>query len=258
MRGEGHLNRPRWRGQLARAQKTLFLALLRKQILHKKSKNSSDLSDSEPDCNICNGPAINRVHALKNVTICSAVNFFACGYQFSKTILIKKTIHDIITDMPGKNIRIMLPKDIKLEDIAKEIKDNKEKLLTVLLANRGTKANECDHKCTGLCHSNLLHKAVKYIKPCPRPKAGRDHACPREYGNACEDQYNVLLKDINLQLPYGHTKNSAKCWETQSKHDPVTGGLDTEAKLQSWYVYNGIIRGPVYDGRKHPETCRYK
>lgn len=75
---------------------------------------------------------------------------------------------------------------------------------------------ECGHACYGRCHSELLHKAVKCHEKCPRPKSGCDHPCPRECGEKCEDRCNVLLKNINLQLPCGHTQQSAKCWETQN------------------------------------------
>lgn len=75
---------------------------------------------------------------------------------------------------------------------------------------------ECGHACYGRCHSELLHKAVKCHEKCPRPKAGCDHACPRECGDVCEDRCNVVLENIDLQLPCGHTQPSAKCWEVQN------------------------------------------
>lgn len=74
----------------------------------------------------------------------------------------------------------------------------------------------CGHACHGRCHSELLHKAVKCHERCPRPKTGCDHACPRECGDACEDRCNVVLRNLNLQLPCGHTVHTVRCWEAQN------------------------------------------
>lgn len=73
----------------------------------------------------------------------------------------------------------------------------------------------CGHACYARCHSDLLHTAVKCHEKCPRPKAGCDHACPLECGDECEVRCNVLLQDVNLRLPCGHTVKSARCWEVQ-------------------------------------------
>lgn len=75
---------------------------------------------------------------------------------------------------------------------------------------------ECGHACHGPCHSDLVHKAVKCIEDCPRPKQGCDHACPLQCGDRCEDECNVILKGINLKLPCGHVVQTARCWQAQN------------------------------------------
>lgn len=75
---------------------------------------------------------------------------------------------------------------------------------------------ECGHACHGLCHSDLVHKAVKCIEDCPRPKEGCDHACPLQCGDECESKCHVILEDINLKLPCGHTMKTAECWQAQN------------------------------------------
>lgn len=73
----------------------------------------------------------------------------------------------------------------------------------------------CGHSCTGRCHSDLLHNAVKCLEPCPRPQEGCSHPCPRACGDACPDRCYFQLDNIDLALPCGHRLSSAKCWENQ-------------------------------------------
>ncbi|KAI1085704.1 hypothetical protein F5B20DRAFT_519390 [Whalleya microplaca] len=75
---------------------------------------------------------------------------------------------------------------------------------------------DCGHTCISRCHSEVLHGAVKCLEPCPRPKKGCDHPCKLACGDKCQPRCNVLLENINITLPCGHTKSSALCWETQS------------------------------------------
>ncbi|PTB39704.1 hypothetical protein M441DRAFT_197320 [Trichoderma asperellum CBS 433.97] len=74
----------------------------------------------------------------------------------------------------------------------------------------------CGHSCTGRCHSDVLHNAVKCLEPCPRPQKGCSHPCPRACADACLDRCYFQLDNINLALPCGHRLSSAKCWEEQS------------------------------------------
>jgi hypothetical protein len=75
----------------------------------------------------------------------------------------------------------------------------------------------CGHTCTGRCHSDLLHNAVKCLEPCPRPQKGCSHPCIRACGDACPDKCHFQLDNIDLALPCGHRLSSAQCWETQKQ-----------------------------------------
>lgn len=75
---------------------------------------------------------------------------------------------------------------------------------------------DCGHSCTGRCHSDLLHNAVKCLEPCPRPQLGCTYPCPRACGDVCLDRCYFQLDNIDLALPCGHRLSSAKCWEEQS------------------------------------------
>lgn len=74
---------------------------------------------------------------------------------------------------------------------------------------------QCGHSCTGRCHSDVLHNVVECMEPCPRPRKGCDHACPRRCGQPCPAKCTVELKHINLELPCGHRLPSPNCWENQ-------------------------------------------
>ncbi|KAI0013665.1 hypothetical protein F4779DRAFT_625159 [Xylariaceae sp. FL0662B] len=74
---------------------------------------------------------------------------------------------------------------------------------------------DCGHTCTSRCHSEVLHKAVKCLEPCPRPKKGCDHPCELACGDKCPPRCTVHLENIDLALPCGHTISSAPCWQAQ-------------------------------------------
>ncbi|KAL6886696.1 hypothetical protein HDV57DRAFT_398647 [Trichoderma longibrachiatum] len=74
---------------------------------------------------------------------------------------------------------------------------------------------QCGHSCTGRCHADVLHNVVECMEPCPRPRKGCDHACPRRCGQPCPAKCTVELKHINLELPCGHRLPSPNCWENQ-------------------------------------------
>lgn len=76
----------------------------------------------------------------------------------------------------------------------------------------------CGHPCTGRCHSDTLHHAVKCLSPCPRFKKGCNHACPLRCGDPCHKKCLSILEETIL-LPCGHHLYSPLCWEAQ---DPTT------------------------------------
>ena len=73
----------------------------------------------------------------------------------------------------------------------------------------------CGHSCSGRCHSDVLHSAVKCLEKCPRPKKGCEHSCPLKCGEPCMERCQVTLDDTDIALPCGHRLSSPKCWEAQ-------------------------------------------
>ncbi|KAK0648588.1 hypothetical protein B0T16DRAFT_506917 [Cercophora newfieldiana] len=77
----------------------------------------------------------------------------------------------------------------------------------------------CGHACSGRCHSNMLHDAIKCLEDCPRSKKGCDHPCPKRCGDPCDAKCQTWLEGINITLPCGHCVASVRCWEAQ---DPAS------------------------------------
>ncbi|KAH6677816.1 hypothetical protein F5X68DRAFT_245533 [Plectosphaerella plurivora] len=73
----------------------------------------------------------------------------------------------------------------------------------------------CGHACTGPCHADTLHQAVKCLEPCARFKDGCDHTCPRVCGEPCEDRCNRMVDGLKIVLGCGHEVSSAPCWQAQ-------------------------------------------
>ncbi|ORY69045.1 uncharacterized protein BCR38DRAFT_455826 [Pseudomassariella vexata] len=74
----------------------------------------------------------------------------------------------------------------------------------------------CGHSCISRCHHNTLHKAVKCLEPCPRPKKGCDHPCRRDCGEPCLPKCVEKLRGLNITLSCGHKVSSALCWQAQN------------------------------------------
>lgn len=98
----------------------------------------------------------------------------------------------------------------------------------------------CGHSCTGRCHSDVLHSAVKCLEKCPRPNKSCEHPCPLPCGEPCQEKCRFRLDDVDIALPCGHRLSSARCWEAQ---DPASvcctrqvtravPGCDHEVKVQ--------------------------
>ncbi|KAI0190325.1 hypothetical protein F4808DRAFT_476549 [Astrocystis sublimbata] len=73
----------------------------------------------------------------------------------------------------------------------------------------------CGHACVNRCHSQVLHKAVRCLEPCPRPKKGCSHSCRLPCGNVCEPRCTEMLENLDLVLSCGHRKPRALCWQAQ-------------------------------------------
>ncbi|KAK1991108.1 hypothetical protein LX36DRAFT_591170 [Colletotrichum falcatum] len=73
----------------------------------------------------------------------------------------------------------------------------------------------CGHSCTGPCHSDFLHHALKCIEDCVRPKEGCDHACRKRCGEPCDKLCREVLRGAGLELPCGHTVDTVECWKAQ-------------------------------------------
>ncbi|KAH7349638.1 AAA domain-containing protein [Plectosphaerella cucumerina] len=73
----------------------------------------------------------------------------------------------------------------------------------------------CGHVCTGPCHADTLHQAVKCLEACARFKDGCDHSCPRLCGEPCEVRCNQMIEGLKIVLPCGHGVSSAPCWQVQ-------------------------------------------
>ncbi|RDA95307.1 hypothetical protein CP533_3511 [Ophiocordyceps camponoti-saundersi (nom. inval.)] len=73
----------------------------------------------------------------------------------------------------------------------------------------------CGHTCSGRCHSDVLHDAVKCLERCPRPKKGCEHPCPLPCGEACQEKCLAVV-EAGVTLPCGHHQSPAKCWEVQN------------------------------------------
>ncbi|WDK18721.1 hypothetical protein CGRA01v4_10007 [Colletotrichum graminicola] len=73
----------------------------------------------------------------------------------------------------------------------------------------------CGHSCTGPCHSDFLHNALKCLEDCVKPKEGCDHACRKRCGEPCDKLCREVLRGVGLELPCGHTIDTVECWKAQ-------------------------------------------
>lgn len=107
----------------------------------------------------------------------------------------------------------------------------------------------CGHSCTGRCHSQLLHDALKCLEACPRPldRGSCDHPCPLRCGDSCPEKCVVRLTGLDITLPCGHKLTSAKCWETralttikcQAQVDKTVPGCDHKVRVKCHVDVNG-------------------
>lgn len=73
----------------------------------------------------------------------------------------------------------------------------------------------CGHPCKQKCHSDMLHKVVYCSEPCPRPRKGCTHTCPKLCGDVCPEKCKVPVFDADRTLSCGHKMASLPCWQDQ-------------------------------------------
>lgn len=74
----------------------------------------------------------------------------------------------------------------------------------------------CGHSCTGPCHADHLHNAIKCLDDCARPKEHCDHPCRKRCGDPCDKVCLEILHGLGLELPCGHTIDTIECWKSQN------------------------------------------
>lgn len=74
---------------------------------------------------------------------------------------------------------------------------------------------KCGHACIQKCHSDILHNAVFCLEPCPRPRKGCTHLCPKKCGDPCPDKCLVNVFQEDRVLACGHLMQNLPCWQHQ-------------------------------------------
>ena len=80
---------------------------------------------------------------------------------------------------------------------------------------RCVKRLACGHACVQKCHSDLLHNAVFCLEPCPKPRQGCTHPCPKRCGDQCPDRCCVNVWQDDRMLKCGHVMQNLPCWQDQ-------------------------------------------
>lgn len=74
---------------------------------------------------------------------------------------------------------------------------------------------QCGHPCKQKCHSEMLHNVVYCLEPCPRPREGCTHSCPKFCGDTCPKKCIIPVYDAERVLPCGHPMVTLPCWQAQ-------------------------------------------
>ena len=73
---------------------------------------------------------------------------------------------------------------------------------------------ECGHQCRARCHSESMHKVFRCPEPCERLHKTCNHNCQKP---TCSEECGLCMVTVNnVQLPCGHLKDDARCYETQN------------------------------------------
>ncbi|KAL1696773.1 hypothetical protein GGG16DRAFT_108222 [Schizophyllum commune] len=73
---------------------------------------------------------------------------------------------------------------------------------------------KCGHTCQSVCHPDLeLHSRMRCTMPCPRIKCPRQHPCPLQCGQECEQ---CMFPVYNVKLPCGHVAKRIQCHEMEN------------------------------------------
>ena len=131
------------------------------------------------------------------------------------TVPMWSNVRRLLGDNCGTKLQLQCPRHTSTEILVEKPED-----FLILAPDGGCtlpceKRLACGHACTGRCHSDALHSAVKCLEPCPRFKDGCDHKCPRSCGEPCENRCNATV-NMNLVLDCGHLMESAPCWQAQN------------------------------------------
>lgn len=82
---------------------------------------------------------------------------------------------------------------------------------------RCDKRLRCGHACVQKCHSDILHGAVFCLEPCPRPRKGCSHPCPKHCGDTCPRNCMVNVFKEDRVLKCGHLTQNLPCWQDQDE-----------------------------------------
>lgn len=78
---------------------------------------------------------------------------------------------------------------------------------------------DCGHICIGSCHSDLLHRAMECLEPCPKMLAC-GHSCDKLCHQPCQKSCHVPIEmPSDFQLPCGHHVDTLECRYVQAPSD---------------------------------------
>lgn len=82
---------------------------------------------------------------------------------------------------------------------------------------RCDKRLRCGHACAQKCHSDVLHGVVFCLEPCPRPRTGCSHPCPKLCGDTCPSNCTINVFKEDRVLKCSHPAQNLPCWQDQDE-----------------------------------------